>query len=468
MGSPRLSKVSSRFSFESHVHRIVPNPRRVRSAAAYAAVTVLVLAGSAAAQSDAPPVTPTDLAGLQARAVEHNPSLTALRAAADAAAARVVESSTRPDPILMFGAMNVGLWDFDAGMPASMVPSLQITQTLPFFGKLELRESIADAEREATELAVAEAEWGVRAAVAGRFHALRALDRRTAVQRQTLDLLREFQTVARSLYAAGTGRQSDVLRADVEVARMDASIRRLGALREAEAASLVALLDLPHDAEVGEMELPTVPTTIPDVAALLERAIASRPLLEVRAVSVERARREVDLAERDVWPDVTVSAQLGRRGGDAPRTMGGLTVGASLPIQRGSRQEPRVAMAEARVRGALAEQSGARAAVAAELRARLADLDRAGSLLVLYRDEILPTARANVTSTLSSYRVGEVDFASLVDAQLAVDRYEQDYEQLIADYGTTVEFIEASIGGTLDGPRILPTELSLPEPGNDR
>jgi outer membrane protein TolC len=124
-------------------------------------------------------------------------------------------------------------------------------------------------------------------------------------------------------------------------------------------------------------------------------------------------------------------------------------------------------MAEAGVRGALAEEAGARLVVESELRALLAELDRAGSLLVLYRDEILPTARANVTSSLASYRVGETDFATLVDAQLAVDRYEQDFEQLVADYGSAVERIEAAIGGPLDGPRISPTELTLPEPGND-
>jgi outer membrane protein TolC len=432
------------------------------------ALVLALMTGAPLAAQTQPDTGPAanDLASLQALAVERNPSLLALRAAAEAAASGVVESGTRPDPVLMLGAMNLGLPEFDAGMPASMLPSVQLSQTFPFFGKLGLRESIAEAEQEAAELALVEAEWTVRASVAERYHAVRALQARIAVQLTTLELLREFQTVARSLYASGQGQQSDVLRADVEVARTEASTRRLRALVESEAAALEALLDLSGQLALDTLALPGVPAQMPPVGELLMRALESRPILAARSVQVEGALRAVELAERDVWPDFTISAQVGRRAGDDPRTMGGLMIGASLPIQRGSRQEPRIAMAGARVRGALAEEAGARAMVETELRVLVAELDEAASLLVLYRDEILPTARANVSSSLASYRVGEIDFATLVDAQLAVDRYEQDFEQLVADYGATVERIESAIAGPLDGPRISPADLTFAESGN--
>jgi outer membrane protein TolC len=446
-------------------------PPRAAPAAACCVAFVVLAARPVSAQADSLPAVdrlPANLAEFQAVALERNPSLEALRAAADAETAGVPIAGTRPDPVVMLGAMNVGLSDLDAGMPASMVPSLQVSQTLPLFGKLGARTSVAEAGRDIAELSVAEAEWWTRAAVAERYHAVRALDARVAVQERTLDLLREFQTVARSLYAAGTGRQSDVLRADVEVARTDASIRRLRAMREGEAAVLWSLLDLPVGAVLPEVPLPTVPAAVPALDELVGIAMESRPELRVRAEEVERARRSVDLAQREVWPDLMVSAQVGRRGGADARTMGGLMVGAAIPIQRGSKQEPRIEMAEADVRRAAAVQAGAHAAVAAELRRLLAELEQAGTLLVLYRDEILPAARANVDSSLGSYRVGEIDFPTLVDAELAVDRYEQEYEQLVADYGVAIERIETAIGRSLEGPRLLPTELRLPISGDDR
>ncbi|MDT8341131.1 MAG: TolC family protein [Longimicrobiales bacterium] len=393
-------------------------------------------------------------------ALARNPELLALRALADAAAARVPEAGTLPDPTLTLGAMNLGLFDLDRGMPNSMAPSVQLSQTLPFFGKLRLREEMADATGEEARVTVAESEWRLRGRVAEEFHALYALDQRLAVQQRTLELLQDFQSVARALYASGTGNQGDVIRADVEVARLDAEMQRLQALRAVRAASLNALLDRPGGAQVGTLLLDPVPEAVPAPETLLAWAMETRPALIRESVRVERARTGVELAERDFWPDFTVSAQFGRRGGENARSMGSLLVGASLPIHAGSRQRPRVEAARAMERAAEAGASGVRAAVDAELRTVLADLRRAGSLMTLHRDEIIPAAQANVNSSLASYRVGAVDFATLVDAQLAVDRFEQDYHQLVADYCTALSQLEAVVGRPLPGTEILPAAFA--------
>lgn len=415
-----------------------------------------------AADSAAAPPDAVRLPELQAEALERNPGLLALRALAEAAAARVPEAGTLPDPMLMVGAMNLGLPELDAGMPASMLPSVQLSQTFPFFGKLGLREEMAAADSGAARVAVEEAEWRLRARVSEHFHALYSLDQRLAVHRRTLRFLQDFQSVARSLYASGSGRQGDVIRADVEVARMDAEIRRLEAVRAARSASLNALLDRPGDAPVGTPVLEALPAALPASDTLLAWALESRPALTGEALKVERARAGVSLAEREAWPDFTVSAQYGRRGGDQPRSMGGLMIGASIPVHAGSRQRPRVEAARAVARAAEAGMAGTRAAVDAELRTAVAELERARSLITLYRDEILPAAEANVTSSLASYRVGAVDFPTLVDAQLAVDRFEQELHQLEADHGTAVALLEAAVGRPLS-PDQTPPSAPTPE-----
>ena len=109
------------------------------------------------------------------------------------------------------------------------------------------------------------------------------------------------------------------------------------------------------------------------------------------------------------------------------------------------------------VRAAEAGVSGALAAVDAELRTVLAELERSRTLMTLYRREILPAAEANVASSLASYRVGAVDFPTLVDAQLAVDRFRQDLHRLEADYAIAVAILEAAVGRVLPRNEILPS-----------
>jgi outer membrane protein TolC len=89
------------------------------------------------------------------------------------------------------------------------------------------------------------------------------------------------------------------------------------------------------------------------------------------------------------------------------------------------------------------------AVVDAQIGAGLADLEQNRTLIRLYREEILPQARATVESSLSSYRVGAVDFMTLLDAQMALNRFEGEYFGLVAAYGSTIARLEMTIGRDL-------------------
>jgi outer membrane protein TolC len=238
---------------------------------------------------------------------------------------------------------------------------------------------------------------------------------------------------------------------------MDAEIRRVAALRTARAAALNALLDRAGDSPVPPAALPPLPAGVPPLDSLTVWAARSRPALAREEMELEAAQKAVELADRSRWPDFTVSAQYGHRGGSDPRHMGGLMVGAALPIHSGSRQGAFVEASQAEAQGVEARLTALRADVEAEVRGLLAEQERARGLLGLYRDEILPVARVNVASSLAAYRVGSVDFSTLVDAQLDVDRYEIEYHTLEADYGTALARLESALGRTLPATGTLPT-----------
>jgi outer membrane protein TolC len=85
----------------------------------------------------------------------------------------------------------------------------------------------------------------------------------------------------------------------------------------------------------------------------------------------------------------------------------------------------------------------------------LAELDRARSLAGLYRDEVIPEARATVESAFSSYRVGAVDFMTLVDAQMTVNRFEGELFQLLGEYGKAYTALESVLGRSLPGSDLI-------------
>ena len=394
--------------------------------------------------------TPLTLSDLFRIVAERNPRLQAVRAAADAVGTRVAQASTLPDPTLQLGVMNFGIPNFNTDMPNSMAPSVQLTQTIPFPGKLGLRGTIAESERGRAEAGAEEAWWEVRTRAADLFYELYSLDRRIEVMRETLTLLQSFQTIATSMYSAGTGRQVDVLRADVEVARMDGEIRKMEAMRKAMAARLNGVLDLPATTLVPRQVLPSLPSRVPPQDSLRRWADESRPLLARARLGVLQANSGVELARKEIWPNLTVGLSYGQRDiGSGTQRMGSAMLGFTLPVHAGARQFAAREEASAKERMAVAELRRFEAEVDARIGELMAELDRARSLVGLYRDEVLPEARITAESALSSYRVGAVDFMSLTDAQMTVNRYEGELYELVADYGRALARLESVVGRTL-------------------
>ncbi|GMV06890.1 MAG: hypothetical protein AMXMBFR53_31650 [Gemmatimonadota bacterium] len=421
------------------------------------AALAFLLAHSAAATAQATPASDSlRLDAVVAQVLERNPRLHAMRAGAEAAALRRPEASTLPDPMLQLGVMNLGLPELRADMPSSMAPSVQLMQMIPFPGKLGLKGDIAELDEARAASATDEMAWEMRAMAATMFWELYALDRRLEVMGETLALLRDFQQVAKAMYVSGMGRQADVLRADVEVARMDGEIRSMSAMRTAMAARLNALRDLPADAPVASPAPGPLPGRLPGRDTLAAWAEASRPLLAEGRQAVEQAGSRVALARKELWPDLTVGVAYGQRGAEmGTERMGSAMVGFSLPVFAGRRQHAMRDEALAMERMADAELGSRRAEVAARVEELLAEADRTRSLGALYRDEILPEARATVESALSSYRVGAVDFMTLVDAQMNVNRFEGELHQLVADYGKAVAALESTVA------RVMPADEPL-------
>jgi cobalt-zinc-cadmium efflux system outer membrane protein len=385
-----------------------------------------------------------------AEARERNPRLRALRAAAEAADHREPEASTLPDPMLQLGVMNFGVPELNTDMAMSMAPAVQLMQMVPFPGKLSLRGEIAGYGSDIARSTAEEGWWEVRAQTATLFYELYALDRRLEVMRETLALLEDFQDVAKTMYSAGTGRQADVLRADVEVARMDGDIRQMVARRAAAAARLNAVLDRPASSHVPSPLLDPLPVEVPTAGELSTLAQESRPRLAHARLGLEQARSGSKLAAKEIWPDFAFGISYGQRNrGMGTERMASAMIGFSLPVHAGSRQHARRDEAIAMERLAEAQLRGWEAEIDARIGEMTAELERSRSLAVLYRDEVIPEARATVESAFSSYRVGTVDFMTLVDAQMTVNRYEGELFTLLADYGKAIAALESAVGRAL-------------------
>lgn len=373
-----------------------------------------------------------------------NPMLQAARLRADAALERVPQAGAPPDPQLSFGLMNRPLSGFGTDEPMTM-NQVQLTQMLPWPGTLRFRKQSARHLAQASVHDADEAEAMLLARVKAVYYELAYMDRALQIMERTRGLLRDFLQVSQARYSVGTGLQQDVLQAQVTVARMTEDITVMTQDRIAVAARLNALLGRDATVPVVGLELLPPGEAPPEVDALMALAAERRPALQAARARVEAAEAAYRAARRELYPEFMLGLAYGQR----PQfdDMATVMIGVRVPLWAGARQLPMrremlamQAMDEAEARD-LTNETLARLT---ELRA---EAERARRLAQLYATAVLPQARAAVESALSAYRVGRVDYMTLVENEMTVNRYEIATVRLTADYHRALAELEALVGG---------------------
>ena len=380
-----------------------------------------------------------------------NPAAAAAEARAEAFERAAVAQGLWPDPQFMVEASNLPADDL--AFDRSPMSGLQfyLRQTIPLPGKNTYRRRAA--ERGAA-VAVADYEAVRLNLVARAKHAYFDLYLVTALQ-DIVDKQRAFWTdyerVAIARYAAGRGLQQDVLNVQVERTRPMNELLELGRGETVARGLVNVLLN-----RVPGYELPPV-GGLPDVAVpynlekLYDKALANNPGLEAAEERLASARAARSLAKLSFAPDLT--AGVGYRAREevpmdpvAGEDFWSFSAAVSLPLFGTVKQSRILAEKEAAVTAAEASAADVRNTLLWKVERIYVTVRTAEEQLVLFEDGILPQAGAALRSTLAGYEAAKVDFATLLQTQLTLFRYEKEYVQLQARRHKAIASLEAIIG----------------------
>ena len=294
--------------------------------------------------------------------------------------------------------------------------SVTIEQRFPLSGIRGHRRAsaLADLDRLRADASRTTLDVGVQAANA--FLMLQERRQTAALVDQQVGFARDVVTAANARYAGGTAPQADVLRAEVEVARLQAVATALVAeLRGAEAmlnASLALDADLPVPALIPlAFELP-IPTW-----AAIKNALPLRPELVGGRAEIARAEAEVQVMRDMYRPMATIRTGPAYTMAEGRGWMA--MVGVSLPIWRG---KLRAGVAEAQAMRAMSEAEvlamarmieGDAAVAVHQLRAAR---DRHAALT----SDVLPRARMVIEPAVAGYAAGQLPLVSVIEAVQAL------------------------------------------------
>ena len=375
--------------------------------------------------------------------------VSAATALASAAEARVASARRPSDPELQLGLMNRSLPSFAPMDPLGMT-QIQLMQMIPVAGKPGIAGRIASENAAAAQSRALDVRWDVRARAAMHFYDLYAADSQLGIARQIKRLVQDIAKVAQTMYAVGDAKQVDVLRAQVEIARMTEDITRMESMRAGMIARLAATLNVDASGIGSVIPPPALPDTLPPLEVLAAEAERSRPMIAAGVRDVRAAEAGQKLAAREIWPDLQIGLQYAWRAGEmGTERMGSVMIGAAIPVYARSRQLRMRNEAAAMKAMAVSELANMRAETRGRMGELYADYTRARNLRALYRTTILPQADATVTSSFAAYRVGDVNLMTLLENQMTVNRYRQEVVALDAAQGKAIAEMEMLLGREL-------------------
>jgi len=265
---------------------------------------------------------------------------------------------------------------------------------------------------------------------------------------ESLPFFDDLVTITRSLYAVGRKSQQDVLRADLELRRLDDRVIDMGKQHARARAALSQW--------VGEESLRPVAQMMPEWTALppveeLRKDLRAHPRMLAADASVGASFVDVDLAEQEYKPDWALDLGYGYRDGylssGQPRSdFVSLSVTFDLPFFRSKRQDKSVGAALSQRRAADQSREELLRRLNSQLDAEYVRWQDLGKRLDLYERLILGVSADNATAALAAYQSDTGDFADAMRGYVDDLNTRLDYIRLQVERAQSYAVL-ANLGG---------------------
>lgn len=417
-----------------------------------AAIVLVVLSVGGAGAQEANQ--PENLLQLVNAALLSNPELKSSQAKWKMFVNRSKQASALEDPMFMFKLQNlVAREPFSfGGSDPQTAKVIGISQQLPFWGKRDIKQEIADYEAESYRWSIEERKLELTRMVKEAYYQIWAVDKFLGVIDKNIKLLNDFVTIAETKYSVGQGAQQDIYKAGLEKSKMLDMQITLQQQRKSLEANLNYLLYRPAMTPIGTIADFSLPRFTQSLDQLKNVASEKRPQIKSLASLVHKGEASRRLARKEFYPDFNLSFEYMFRekvDNDMIKDPGYnmFTVGVTfnLPFQQ-ERRRAMLAESTSETSMATEELNALKNSISYNINETLVQLERRKKLIELYKGGIIPQAEQSLESAVISYRVNKVDFLTLLDSRINLFNYEKELYESQAEYMMKLAQLEATVG----------------------
>ncbi len=393
----------------------------------------------------------TELHTLLTQAAEANPELRSAFYQWQSALKAAIHADGLPDPRLNFGYYTTPLET--RGGPARYKYGL--SQNFPLFGKLDLREKKALRQADGRKARLDALKLETFSKVKKAYFEYAYLARAIATTKESIALLEYLEKIATARFTNGLASHADVIRPQVELGKLQERLHSLRASRRPQQARLNGLLNRSETVSIAFPSSLPVMTLAPEDLDWRAEMLRSNPQLRYQAMRTAGKKTDLQLAERDRFPDLTLSLETteidnarnsGMQGdGDNPFMVG---MSINLPLW-GNDKKAAINEQRAAVQAARHAEKGLERQLQTELELALYAYRDAGRKIDLYRDALIPKAKQSLGIVMEEFMSGTGSALDLVDSERTLLELQLTYYRAVTNRAQQIARIEKLVGREL-------------------
>ena len=330
-----------------------------------------------------------------------------------------------------------------------------IMQTFPWFGEIQARTDAASAKANVAKQQYEAAKLNLFRDVKGAFYEFSYLDSAIGIAKENLELIKHFEEVARTKYRSSEATHPDMIRSQIELAKLEDVLKSLEKFKEPTVARLNSILNRKVGADLNwpkkekSAEVKIVRKNV------IESVVRKNPEIAGLGWQKQAAEAEVKIAKKKFYPDIGVGIDWIQTGNARNSGVSGsgqdavaVMFSVNIPLWQKSKKAAH-RQSKARVRQYQHKKMDIQNKKIRQAMEIIYDIEDSKRKMSLYGDVLVSKAQDLVQSSESAYRAGTIDFLSLIDAQRMLLKYQLNHDRAITDNKKSIAELEALVGEEL-------------------
>ena len=368
-------------------------------------------------------------------AIASDPAIRKKQASRIALREMAVAAAQLPDPLIKGGVMGLPTDSFNLGQEAMTQVQLGVVQKFPRGQTRSLRSEQIRERSQAIEETVRDQRLRVTLAVREEYLEVLKQRKLAAINEEAITAFTDLADITQDYYATGRVQQQDVLRAAVELAKVQDRTIRISQEEDRARARLAAW--------IGEAAYREISNDWPQIGPVpfleeLQAGLAKHPRILALHQNVIAAETGVDLAQQNYKPEFALDLTYGGRAGINPNgrdhsDLLSVMLVMDMPLFHAKRQDRVKAARIAESSAATFNRDDVFRQMRSEIAVQAATLLREQERISLFENSLLPDAGFNAEATFEAYQAAVEDLTTLMRAHITEFELQLEYARLQAE-----------------------------------